>query len=61
MAVALRYVNRELLSVFAVTLTLLLLVAVGGRFISYLQEAAMGKFTGTTVLMIMYMRLPEFV
>ncbi len=61
MLVALRYVNRQLLAVFAVTLAMLLLVAVGGRFIGYLQEAALGKYTGTTVLTIMYLRLPEFV
>ncbi len=61
MSVALRYVNRELLAIFFVTLVLLLLVAVGGRFIGYLQEAAMGKFTGTTVLMIMGLRMSEFV
>jgi lipopolysaccharide export system permease protein len=61
MSVAARYVNKELGAIFAVTLMMLLLVAVGGRFIGYLQEAAMGKYTGTTVLTIMYLRLPEFV
>ena len=61
MSVALRYVNRELLAIFFVTLVLLLLVAVGGRFIGYLQEAAMGKFTGATVLTIMGLRMSEFV
>ena len=61
MSVASRYVNRQLLAVFIVSLTMLLLVAVGGRFIGYLQEAAMGRFTGTTVLTIMMLRLPEFV
>ena len=61
MSVAGRYVNRELLGVFIVTLAMLLLVAVGGRFLGYLQEAAMGKFTGSTVLTIMGLRMPEFV
>ena len=61
MSVAARYVNREVAAIFLVTLAMLLLVAVGGRFIGYLQEAAMGKFTGSTVLTIMYLRLPEFV
>ena len=60
MTVALRHLNREIMAVFLVTLALLLLVAVGGRFIGYLQEAAMGKFTGTTVLTIIGLRLPEF-
>lgn len=61
MSVAARYVNREVMAIFAVTLLMLLLVAVGGRFIGYLQEAAMGKFTGSTVLTIIYLRLPEFI
>lgn len=61
MSVAARYVNREVLAIFVVTLLTLLMVAVGGRFIGYLQEAALGKFTGATVLTIMYLRLPEFV
>ncbi|MEM7079474.1 MAG: LPS export ABC transporter permease LptF [Pseudomonadota bacterium] len=61
MFVAARYINRELLLIFVVTLAMLLLVAIGGRFISYLQEAALGKFTGDTVLMILALRLPEFV
>ena len=61
MSVAARYVNRELAAIFVVTLCMLLLVGVGGRFIGYLQEAAMGKFSGTTVLTIIALRMPEFV
>ena len=61
MSVAGRYVNREVAAIFLVTLVMLLLVAVGGRFIGYLQEAAMGKFSGMVVLTIMYLRLPEFI
>jgi lipopolysaccharide export system permease protein len=61
MTVASRYVNREIAAIFVVTLVMLLLVAVGGRFIGYLQEAALGKFTGVTVLTIIGLRLPEFI
>lgn len=61
MSVAAKYINRELLAVFIVTLLLLLLVAVGGRFIGYLQEAALGKYSGTTVMTIIGLRLSEFV
>ena len=61
MSVAARYLNRELAGVFLVTLVMLLLVAVGGRFLGYLQEAAMGKFTGATVLTIIGLRMPEFI
>ena len=61
MSVALRYVNREIVAIFIVTLLMLLLVSIGGRFIGYLQEAALGKYTGMTVLTIMGLRLSEFV
>ena len=61
MSVAAKYLTRELVGVFVVTLVMLLLVAVGGRFIGYLQEAALGKFSGATVLTIIGLRLPEFV
>lgn len=61
MSVAARYINRELLAIFVVALLTLLLVAAGGRFITYLQEAAMGKLTGVTVLTIMGLRMPEFI
>ena len=61
MTVASRYLNREILAIFVVTLLMLLMVAVGGRFIGYLQEAALGKYTGSTVLTIIGLRLPEFV
>ena len=61
MSVAAKYLNRELVAVFVVTLLVLLLVAVGGRFIGYLQDAALGKFTGATVLTIIALRMPEFV
>ncbi len=61
MSVAAKYLNRELLAVFTVTLLMLLLVAVGGRFIGYLQDAALGKYTGATVMTIIGLRMPEFV
>ncbi len=61
MFVVAKYLNRELIAVFVVTLLMLLLVAVGGRLIGYLQEAAMGWFSGATVLTIIGLRMPEFV
>ena len=60
MAVAARYINRELLSVFAVVVLVLLVVALGGRFIGYLQEAALGKYPADSLLTIISLRLPEF-
>lgn len=60
MAVAARYLNRELFSVFAVVVVVLLTVAVGGRFIGYLQDAALGKYAAQGLLTIMWLRLPEF-
>jgi len=60
MLVAGRYINRELSMVFLVVVAVLLVVAVGGRFLGYLQEAALGKFTTDNLVTIMSLRLPEF-
>lgn len=57
---AAKYINRELLATFAVTLLVLFAVAVGGRFIGYLQEAAAGKYAADGLLTIMGLRLPGF-
>ena len=58
--VAARYINRELLTVFAVTTLVLLVVAVGGRFIGYLQDAAAGKYAAEGLIDILLLRLPGF-
>ena len=58
--VAARYINRELLLVFAVTTLVLLLVAVGGRFIGYLQDAAAGKYAAEGLVDILRLRMPGF-
>jgi len=57
---AAKYINRELLATFAVTLLVLFAVAVGGRFIGYLQDAAAGKYAAEGLLTIMGLRLPGF-
>ena len=59
--IAARHINRELLAVFVATLLVLFAVAVGGRFIGYLQEAAAGKFAASDLVAIMALRLPGFV
>jgi lipopolysaccharide export system permease protein len=60
MPILFRYVTRELVWVFLVVAVVILLIGMGGRFIGYLQDAAMGKFPGQAVLTIMLLRLPEF-
>lgn len=60
MAVAARYVARELTAVFVVVMVILFTVTVGARFISYLQDAALGKFSAASVLTILWLRLPGF-
>ena len=60
MAVAARYMNRELFSVFVVVVLVLLAVALGGRFVGYLQDAALGKYAAESLLTIMWLRLPDF-
>ncbi|MFP6835571.1 MAG: LPS export ABC transporter permease LptF, partial [Pseudomonadales bacterium] len=57
---AARYLNRELFWVFVVVVMVLLTVALGGRFIGYLQDAALGKYAAESLLTIMWMRLPDF-
>ena len=60
MAVAARYINRELLLVLVALTAVLLAVTVGGRFISYLQEAALGKYEAQSIIHILGYRLPGF-
>ena len=60
MAVAGRYINRELVLVLVALTAVLLAVTVGGRFISYLQEAALGKYTADSIVRILLYRLPGF-
>ncbi|MEH6556480.1 MAG: LPS export ABC transporter permease LptF [Oceanicoccus sp.] len=55
-----RYLTREILiSMFAVSATLLLIV-MSGRFVKYLAEAAAGELSPDVVLSIMAYRLPSF-
>ena len=58
--VAAKHINRELLALFVAALLVLFAVAVGGRFIGYLQEAAAGKFAAGDLMTIMALRLPGF-
>jgi lipopolysaccharide export system permease protein len=59
-SVACRYVQRQLAATFFVTATALFAVVVGARFVAYLQDAALGKYGGRTVLDVLWLRLPEF-
>ena len=60
MVTAARYLNRELVLVLVSVTAVLLTVTVGGRFISYLQDAALGKYTADSILTILWLRLPGF-
>lgn len=60
MVVAARYVNRELLLVLVAVTAVLLFVTIGARFISYLQDAALGKYPPGSIIMILLYRLPGF-
>ena len=61
MAVAFRYVARELLLAFLAVFALLLTVGLGGRFIGFLQEAAGGRFAANALWQLLALRVPEFV
>lgn len=60
MVVAYRYVNRELAAVFAVVFFALLVIALGGRFVGYLQDAALGRYSTDALWQLAGLRLPEF-
>ncbi len=60
MTVAFRYVARELLTVFLITTAVLLLIGLGGRFVGYLQEAALGNYAADALMVMLAYRLPEF-
>ncbi len=61
MAVAFRYIARELLLLFLAVFALLLVVGLGGRFIGFLQEAAAGRFAAEVLWLVLLLRVPEFV
>ena len=55
-----RYAFRELIGVFLVVALVLLLIGLGGRFIGYLQDAALGKYSADVLVTLLVFRLPEF-
>ena len=57
--IAANYINRSVVAVFATTLTVILLIAVGERFTHFLEKAALGQIPSTTVLTVVALRLPE--
>jgi len=57
--VASRYINRSVIAVFATTLTVILVIAVGERFTHFLEKAALGQIPGATVVTVVALRLPE--
>lgn len=60
MSVIFRYITKELITVFLVCTLILLVILIGSRFVSYLQDAAVGKYSASAVLYLMAFRLPEF-
>jgi len=60
MGIAFRYVSRELLSIFIVIALVMFVIALGGRFTGYLQDAALGKHSADALLRIVALRAPEF-
>jgi lipopolysaccharide export system permease protein len=55
-----RQALRELAWTFLVTSVVLLLVGVAGRFLGYLQDAALGRYTADAVLAMIALRVPEY-
>lgn len=61
MPVAFRHVARELALVFAGVFVLLLCIGLGGRFVGFLQQAAVGRFSADVLWLLLALRVPEFV
>lgn len=59
--VAARYVARESAVVFLGVFAVLLIVGLSARFIAFLQAAADGRFTAEALLVLLALRIPEFV
>lgn len=57
---AFRYIARELLATLGAVFLALLLIALGGRFIGYLQDAALGRYSADALLALAALRVPEF-
>ena len=60
MVVAFRYITKELFLVFGAVFAVLFVIALGGRFIGYLQEAALGLYASDVLLILLALRVPEF-
>ena len=54
-----RYINRQLLSAFAVTLAVLVAIALGDRLIRFFEKASIGGIPGDMVLFLVMLRMPE--
>jgi lipopolysaccharide export system permease protein len=60
LTVVCRQFLRELFATLCLTTVVLLLAAVGGRFLGYMQDAALGKYGAHAVVSMIALRLPEF-
>ena len=60
MSVTARHALRELAVLLLLATLVLLLIGLGGRFIGYLQDAAVGKYAADVLLVLLGYRLPEF-
>ncbi|NCF45398.1 MAG: LPS export ABC transporter permease LptF [Proteobacteria bacterium] len=56
-----RYINRQVLAIFLVALSVLLSVALGDRLIEFLQKAAAGNIPADRVFYIVLLRMPELI
>lgn len=55
-----RYLSKQVLQIIAVVTTVLLVVALTGRFIQYLGDAVAGEKAPDILLLLMMYRIPEF-
>jgi lipopolysaccharide export LptBFGC system permease protein LptF len=56
-----RYINRQVLGIFLVALSILLSIALGDRLIQFLEKAAAGNIPADRVFYIVLLRMPELI
>jgi lipopolysaccharide export system permease protein len=55
---AARYITKQLLTVFAISLALIFSIAMGDKLIHFLEKAAIGQLPGHMVLYVVMLRMP---
>lgn len=61
MRLATRYCLSELVAVFAVVFSVLMMISLGSRFTGYLQDAAAGELAASILWLVLALKMPDFI